>query len=322
MLPSIKNNIGVQVDGTSISYDVDLFHQGSIYSTEEQENGIATGKYATKPTPALHNVQEQFNIQGKVFLVTGGGQGLGLTMAEGLVESGAIVYCLDRRENPIADFYTVQNVAKELASRGSRNPGSIHYRQVDVHEVAELERITSEIAHTHHHIDGLVAAAAIPQVNPAIDYTAADVGRMMDINLTGVFMTATAVARRMLEYQCKGSIVLVASMSDFVANKGLLSSIYNSSKAALVQLARNLAMEWGKYGIRVNSLCPGHIVTPTVRDNFWENLELEGKWKAQNMLQRLASPEEFKGVGVFLCSQASSYMTGSALVIDGGHTAW
>jgi NAD(P)-dependent dehydrogenase (short-subunit alcohol dehydrogenase family) len=105
---------------------------------------------------------------------------------------------------------------------------------------------------------------------------------MMDINFTGVFMTATAVARRMLEYRCSGSIVLVASMSGFVANKSLLSSVYNSSKAALVQLARNLAMEWGKYGIRVNSLCPGHIVTPMVRENFREDPELEGKWKVRN----------------------------------------
>jgi hypothetical protein len=84
MSPSIENNIGVQVDGTSISYDIDLFRQESVFPMEEQGNGGATGIYATEPMPALQNVQEQLNIQGKVFLVTGGGQGLGLTMAVNL----------------------------------------------------------------------------------------------------------------------------------------------------------------------------------------------------------------------------------------------
>ena len=141
-------------------------------------------------------------------------------------------------------------------------------------------------------------------------------------NSTGAFMTATAVAKRMIEYNCSGSIVLVASMSGFVANKGLLSPVYNASKAALVQLGRNLAMEWGKRGIRVNSLCPGHIVTPMVRENFEEDPGLRGKWEEESMLGRLAGPEEFKGAGLFLCSPASSHMTGSAMIVDGGHTAW
>ena len=111
-------------------------------------------------------------------------------------------------------------------------------------------------------------------------------------------------------------------MSGFVANKGLLSPVYNASKAALVQLGRNLAMEWGKRGMRVNSLCPGHIVTPMVRENIEEDPGLRGMWEEESMLGRLAGPEELKGPGPFLCSPASSYMTGSAMIVDGGHTAW
>jgi NAD(P)-dependent dehydrogenase (short-subunit alcohol dehydrogenase family) len=117
-------------------------------------------------------------------------------------------------------------------------------------------------------------------------------------------------------------------MSGQVANKGLLCPVYNSSKAAVVQLARNLAMEWSKVnkdgtgGIRVNCISPGHIVTPMVLKNFEEVPGLKETWEAENMMGRLSRPEEFKGAAIYLLSNASSFMTGSNIVIDGGHTAW
>ncbi|KAI0109961.1 hypothetical protein F4814DRAFT_450923 [Daldinia grandis] len=111
-------------------------------------------------------------------------------------------------------------------------------------------------------------------------------------------------------------------------NKGLLSSVYNSSKAALIQLARNLSMEWspikgdGTGGIRVSCLSPGHILTPMVLKNFEEVPSLKERWRGENMMGRLAETTEFKGAALFLLSNASSFMTGSNLVIDGGHTSW
>ena len=107
-----------------------------------------------------------------------------------------------------------------------------------------------------------------------------------------------------------------------IANRNLITSVYNSSKAAVAQLTRNLAMEWGPLGIRVNALCPGHILTPMVRKNFEETPSLEHEWSNNNMLGRISTPEEFRGAAVFLLSEASSFMTGSSLVIDGGATAW
>lgn len=101
-----------------------------------------------------------------------------------------------------------------------------------------------------------------------------------------------------------------------------MTPVYNSSKAAVIQLGRNLAMEWGKEGIRVNSLCPGHIVTPMVMKNFEDNPGLRETWERENMLGRLSRPEEYRGAVLFLLSDASSFMTGNSLVIDGGHTAW
>jgi NAD(P)-dependent dehydrogenase (short-subunit alcohol dehydrogenase family) len=150
----------------------------------------------------------------------------------------------------------------------------------------------------------------------------------MSINYTGVFTAATAAAKQMLQWKCRGSIVLVSSMSGLVANKGMVSPVYNSSKAAVIQLGRSLAMEWGRIdgegrgGIRVNCLCPGHIVTPMVKETLREVPESKEIWEAENMLGRLAKPEEFRGAALFLLSDASSFMTGSSLIIDGGHTAW
>lgn len=161
---------------------------------------------------------------------------------------------------------------------------------------------------------------------------------MLEVNYTGVFMTAQAAAQAMFEHGTRGgSIVLVASMSGMVANKGLVCPVYNSSKAAVIQLARNLAMEWspvrrkgdgkggegkGGGGVRVNCLSPGHVLTPMVRKNFEEVPGLREMLEGENMMGRLADTEEFKGAVLFLMSKASSFMTGGNLVIDGGHTAW
>ncbi|KAI9805318.1 MAG: hypothetical protein M1833_005771 [Piccolia ochrophora] len=237
-------------------------------------------------------------------------------MAQALVEAGGEVHCLDRLAEPHDDFYA----ARERADPSFG--GSIHYAQVDVRDTKNLDEIMGGIASRHSRLDGLIAAAGVQQVTAAVDYTVEDVCKMMDINYTGVFMTAASVARQMQQYKCKGSIMLVASMSGFVANKGLITPVYNSSKAAVIQLGRNLAMEWGKDGIRVNSLAPGHIVTPMVEQNFKEDPSLKAKWESENMLRRLSSPEEFRGAALFLLSDASSFMTGGALTIDGGHTAW
>lgn len=194
--------------------------------------------------------------------------------------------------------------------------------------MAALDNTISEIASKHQRLDGVIAAAGIQQLTPAMEYTEEDVAKMLAVNYTGVMMTAAAAARQMFKYKCHGSICLIASMSGLVANKGLLSPVYNSSKAAVIQLSRNLAMEWspirkdGSGGIRVNCISPGHILTPMVLKNFEEVPGLRETWEAENMMGRLASTTEFKGAALFLLSNASSFMTGNNLIMDGGHTAW
>lgn len=195
-------------------------------------------------------------------------------------------------------------------------------------DVDGLDKQIELIAEENGRLDGVVAAAGIQQVTPATQYKPEDVARMMDINFQGVLMTATSAARQMFRYKCRGSMVFVASISGSVANKGLISPVYNSSKAAVQQLSRNLAMEWspirpdGTGGIRVNCISPGHILTPMVKKNFEEVPGLREKWEGENMMGRIADTHEFKGAALFMLSNASSFMTGSNLVIDGGHTAW
>ncbi|KAF7196368.1 Short chain dehydrogenases/reductase notP' [Pseudocercospora fuligena] len=249
-----------------------------------------------------------FDLKGRVFLVTGGASG--------------IVYTLDRAPKPSDHWEEAKRRVKPEWG------GELHYARVDVSKTQEMTQLINDIAESNQRLDGLMAAAAIQQVTPAIDYEPEDLMQMMAVNYNGVFMAAQATAKQMMRFKCHGSICIVASMSGIVANKGLLSPVYNSSKAALIQLARNLAMEWspikedGTGGIRVNCLSPGHTLTPMVEKNLRDQPGTKEKWESENMMGRLASPEEFKGAGLFLLSRASSFMTGNNLVIDGGHTGW
>ncbi|KAF8246832.1 NAD(P)-binding protein [Wilcoxina mikolae CBS 423.85] len=270
------------------------------------------------PTSASSSATErlpEFTLKGKTIIVTGGARGLGLTQAEALLEAGATVHALDVLPSPSDDFARVSSRARSLGT-------SIHYHQVDVRQAQKLNAIIENIARESGGIHGLIAAAGIQQETSALEYTADDVRKMMDVNVTGVFMTAQAVAKMMIQYSTGGSMCLVASMSASIANRGLICPAYNASKAAVKQLAKNLASEWGQYGIRVNSLSPGYIVTAMVEDLFVKYPERRTDWAGQNMLGRLSTPREFRGAAVFLMSEASSFMTGSDLVIDGGHSAW
>ncbi|RVX68423.1 hypothetical protein B0A52_07423 [Exophiala mesophila] len=253
----------------------------------------------------------EFDLNGKIFVVTGGGRGLGLALAEALVEAGGIVYCLDRLNEPDKEFKVVKD------RLGPEYGGSLNFDKVDVREAGNVDRVVSEIADKHQRLDGLIAAAGVQLVQPALDYAPERVMEMLDINYKGVYCSAQSCARQMIKYGCSGSILLVASMSGLIANRGFTSSVYNSSKAAVCQLARSLAMEWGQIvdgkPIRVNSLCPGNILTPMVEQNFKDDPKLRASWENGNMLGRLSKPSEYRGAALFALSDASTFMTGSQM---------
>ncbi|KAL8995185.1 MAG: hypothetical protein Q9169_005044 [Polycauliona sp. 2 TL-2023] len=179
-------------------------HQES--ETLRHDSSSATFLGTTKRMP-------EFNLTDRVILVSGGAQGLGLTQAEALLEAGATVYALDRQSTPSPDFHRIQKrAAEELGN-------TLYYRQVDVRDVENLNKVVEGIGYTHGRMDGLIAAAGIQQETTALEYTAKDANMMFEINITGVFMTAQAVAKQMIRFGNGGSIALIASMSAHVANR-------------------------------------------------------------------------------------------------------
>ena len=193
-----------------------------------------------------------------------------------------------------------------------------------------------------HPIRGLVACAAISLNAPSLEFELSDFRRLFDINVAGTFSVARTVAREMQMANVDGSIVLVASMSGHVSNKvrlrvngqvysssfflqGVDTTAYNSSKAAVHQMARSLAAEWGsRVGmplIRVNSLSPGYIRTAATAEAL-QKPGMESQWIGDNMLYRLSTVDEFRAPVLFLLGDGSFFMTGADLRVDGGHCAW
>ncbi|KKO96697.1 oxidoreductase [Trichoderma harzianum] len=272
-----------------------------------------------EPTTRPHLLAE-FSMKDKVVVISGGGRGLGLVQAEALLEAGAVVHCIDRLPDPTSDpdseFARVAKRAKEELN------SSLRYHELDIRNVPELNKIFEGIADERGRLDGCLVAAGINYETPALDYPPDEVDRMMSINVSGAFMTAQAAARQMVRLKQPGSICMIASMSGTIANRGMFAPAYNASKAGVIQLARSLAAEWGQYGIRVNTLSPGYILTQMLLNLFDDYPERKEQWPKENMLQRFSVPKEYRGAAVFLLSDASSFMTGSDLRIDGGHAAW
>lgn len=291
-------------------------NMASTWSGEKVHADASPSELETDPRMVAAKYFPEFDVQKRVIIVTGGGRGLGLAMAEALFQGGAIVHCFDRLPEPDQEFVKVQKLDDRIPG------GHLHYHCIDITDTQSLQKLMAEIAEQYSRLDGVIAAAGIQQVTPALEYQKKDIEEMLDVNYTAAFMTAQEAGKQMIRFKTPGSIAVVASISGQIANRGLFSPIYNSSKAAVIQLTKNLAMEWGGHGIRVNALCPGHILTPMVRANFQDQPELEPIWRKEIMLGRLSNPEEFRGPAIFLMSKASSFMTGSMLNVDGGQTAW
>ncbi|KAK7712674.1 hypothetical protein SLS64_001386 [Diaporthe eres] len=273
----------------------------------------------SRVTPANVSHTALFSLSGKTIAITGGGRGVGITLAAAVLEAGGNVACLDILETPAAEEWAA--IEKTAKTSGLK----LSYRRVDITDEENLSNILDEIEKEGREAGapfyGTIACAGIQQKTPAIEYPKSDFERMFSVNVTGTFLTAKHTARILIKNGVKGSIVMIASMSGDIANRGLTCSAYNSSKAAVQQLCRSVAQEWGQYGIRVNTLSPGYIRTAMTDALLATNPELEKIWMAGALLGRLGAPEDFKAPAVFLLSQGSSFMTGADLRVDGGHCA-
>ncbi|KAF5613234.1 D-arabinitol 2-dehydrogenase [Fusarium subglutinans] len=260
-----------------------------------------------------------FSLENKTVAITGGARGLGITLAIAVVEAGGSVACLDILEEPSpAEWARLNKIA-------TANKASVSYRKCDVTEEQSVETAMKEIAAeadlSGAPFWGTIACAGIQQQIAALDYPAADFDCILRVNVTGVFNTCKYAARVLREKNSPGSIVIIGSMSGNIANRGLSCTAYNSSKAAVQQMCRSVAQEWGQYGIRVNTLSPGYIRTAMTDQLLQENPEVEKTWMAGALLGRLGAPEDFKAPAVFLLSEGASFVHGADLRVDGGHCA-
>ncbi|CAJ2503068.1 Uu.00g104620.m01.CDS01 [Anthostomella pinea] len=274
---------------------------------------------APHPSPEAP-VLSHFDLRGKTALVTGGCRGIGLEVARGLCEAGANV--------AITYTSTAAGDAEKIASDMSAANGgrSVKAYRCNVRKREEVEATVEAVAKEvgGGRLDIVVANAGIADHIPAQDYPEDKFREMFDVNVNGAFWTAQAAAR-VFERQWKAggegtphraSLIFTASVSATLVNIPQKQAAYNASKAALVHLSKSLSVEWVDF-MRVNCVSPGFIDTEmlTVHPEEWRK-----QWFSMIPGRRLCKTPELKGAYVFLASDASSYMTGADMIIDGGYT--
>ncbi|KAG6908935.1 hypothetical protein DXG01_002714 [Tephrocybe rancida] len=220
--------------------------------------GVAAALASAAPA---RTALSQFSLINYVGLVTGGQRGIGLEIALALVEAGAIIYCLDLPSQPDEGWLKVQAYAAELPALKGDYRGRLEYVSGDVTDQAGIWKIAEEIAKKEGRLDICVANAGILHGAECLEYPAEDFKKLIDVNVNGVLFTAQAAGRQMERLKIKGSIILIASMSGSIANQNQHWVAYNTSKSAVLQMARSMACELGVKGIRVNSVSPGYIYT-------------------------------------------------------------
>ena len=256
-------------------------------------------------------IMEKMRLDGKRSFVTGGARGIGKAIATALAEAGSDVALLD------VDIATARQAAAEIAQATGR---VIRAYEVDVTQEAQVDAVVQQLIEDLGGLDCAFCNAGICLNVPAAEMTLAQWRKVIDINLTGVFLTARAAGRHMIR-QGKGSIVNTASMSAHIVNVPQPQCSYNASKAGVIQLTKSLAIKWAPYGVRVNSISPGYIGTELTLQS--ESLKpLISQWNAMAPLHRLGKPEDLQAIAVYLAGDASPFTTGSDFVIDGAFTCF
>ncbi|KAF8075263.1 sorbose reductase sou1 [Lyophyllum atratum] len=262
---------------------------------------------------------DEFSLHDRVALVSGANQGIGLEMALALSEAGArAVYCLDREALPSGEWHATREYVDRIGE-GSR----LEYVACDVTDQPRMWEVAGEIGDKEGRLDIGIAAAGIPSYHVnCLECPAEQLRKVLDVNTCGALFTAQAAGRQMERFNMPGSIILIASMSGSITNRGHAWVSYNSSKAGVLQMARSMACELGEKGIRVNSLSPGHVFTNMSAAELETKPQLLDVWSDFNPLRRIGTTDEFRGVVTWLASDASSFCTGSDIIISGGHQSW
>jgi NAD(P)-dependent dehydrogenase (short-subunit alcohol dehydrogenase family) len=254
---------------------------------------------------------QKYDLTGRTAVVTGAGQGIGFACAQAVGEAGARVIIgellVDRAEEARAKLQALDIDA--------------HAVPLDVTQPAQVDEVAARVEREHGGCDILVNNAGVAKSNVRAEDTTDEHWRLhIDVNLNGLFWCCRAFGRQMLA-KGKGSIVNIGSMSGFIVNKPQPQSFYNASKAAVHHLTRSLAAEWGRRGVRVNAVAPTYVETPLTRFGM-EDQSMYPTWLDMTPMGRVGQPDEIAAVVLFLASDASSLLTGSIVLADGGYTCW
>jgi len=256
------------------------------------------------------NARDLFDLTGKTAIVTGGGSGIGRDMAQALAEAGSnLVLCARKAER-------CEQAAEELGALGVKALGL----RCDVRDPEEVQRVVERTTDELGRIDILVNNAGTSWGAPAVDVPLEGWQKVIDVNLTGVFLFSQAAGRTMIADGGGGKIVNIASVAGLGgAPAEVLDAIpYNASKGGVIAFTRDLACKWAAHGINVNAIAPGWFPSEMSR----LVLERSPHVVERVPLRRFGGPDDLKGAILYLTSAASDYVTGHTLVVDGGQSAW
>ncbi len=258
------------------------------------------------------SVLDLFRLDGKVAVVTGAAQGLGKAMASALADVGADIAILD------LNLEKAKTTAAEIAEKFGVKAEAF---QVNVADPASCQAAVDEVCKVWDHIDVLMNNAGICINQDAEEVPLEDWHKVIDINMNGVWYMSQIVGRIMIK-QGGGNIVNTSSMSAVIVNDPQGQVSYNASKAGVSHMTKSLAAEWCKYNIRVNAIAPGYMDTDLVHKTYLEDGPWAKRWNSLTPMKRPGRPEELGPLAVYLASDASTFVTGSIVLIDGGDTIW
>jgi gluconate 5-dehydrogenase len=258
------------------------------------------------------SILDQFKLTGRRALITGGSRGLGLEMSRALGEAGAELVIVGR------DAEHLQQAQRDLASTCPR----VEILQADLATPDEATRMCEEALSRFAPIDILINNVGGRRINfPTEEMPLAEWQTIVDLNLTQAFLCTRLIGGAMLARR-RGRVINVASISGLVAGKHMRGRSYETCKAALAMFTKAVAADWAPLGVTVNAIAPGTFLTDANRRWFSQRPELKAEIEATVPMGRLGEPREIAALALYLASDASSYMTGSLVVIDGGRTLW